>query len=240
MELNIDKNKELYIKLCRNYIKRPGLDKVLALLDRTDFYTAPASKTHHSNVKGGLCYHSLSVFFGLLDLLDLESYKIKYEISAEVDLVKDGFRPNGFDVRVEEATKKVFGENVSLESLAITGLFHDFHKINYYEEYDKPIMKGYDNSGKKIWEHEKHYKVKDDALVMGLDGSNSNYIISTMMGLTYDERLAIENHMGYISGMGLLPSASKAWSKSKLAIYLHLADMMAAYVYENTVEVKDV
>ena len=56
------------------------------------------------------------------------------------------------------------------------------------------------------------------------------------MGLTYEERLAIENHMGYISGMGLLPSASKAWTKSRLAVYLHIADMLAAYVYENPKE----
>lgn len=239
MEFNVEKNKELYIYLCNAYIKRPGLDKILAMLERTDFYTAPASRSYHGNSKGGLCYHSLGVFFGLLDLLVMESYKLGYRIEVEANLVKTGECPtSSADIRLEEPIKAVFGKDVTLESLAITGLFHDFHKLNYYEEFDKPVFKGYDDGGRKIFEHQTQYKVRDDVFVLGLDGSNSNYIISTAMGLTYEERLAIENHMGYISGMGLLPSASKAWTKSRLAVYLHIADMLAAYVYENPKESK--
>ena len=239
MEFNVEKNKELYIYLCNAYIKRPGLDKILAMLERTDFYTAPASKSYHGNSRGGLCYHSLGVLFGLLDILAMESGKIGYSFFSEIEMIKSGEDPvKGFDVRLEEPIKAVFGKDVTLESLVITGLFHDFHKLNYYEEFDKPVFKGYDGNGKKIFEHQTQYKVRDDVFTLGLDGTNSNYIISTAMWLTYEERLAIENHMGYISGMGLLPSASKAWAKSRLAVYLHIADMLAAYVYENPREDK--
>ena len=236
MEFNVEKNKELYIKLCNNLIKRPGLDKILAMLDRTDFYTAPASMKYHGNSRGGLCFHSLGVFFGLMDILVMESTKLGYQVGVEVEMVKAGENPlEGNTIKLEEPIREVFGKNVTLESLAITGLFHDFHKLNYYEEYEKSVFKGYDDFGKKIWENQIAYKVRDDLLVLGLDGTNSNYVISTAMGLTYEERLAIENHMGYISGMGLLPSASRAWTKSRLAVYLHIADMLAAYVYENPV-----
>lgn len=234
MEFNVDKNKALYIKLCNSYIKREGLDKILSMLNRTDFFTAPASMKYHGNSRGGLCFHSIKVFHGLLDLLAMEAHKLGYSIETEVDLVKEGTDSlSCIEVKLEKPIKEVFGEYVTLESLAITGLFHDFHKLNYYEEYEKAIMKGYDDSGKKIWENETHYKVRDNTLVFGLDGTNSNYVISTAMYLGYEERLAIENHMGYISGMGLLPSASKAWTKSRLAVYLHIADMLAAYVEEN-------
>ena len=239
MEFNVEKNKELYIYFCNAYIKRPGLDKILAMLERTDFYTAPASKSYHGNSKGGLCYHSLGVFFGLLDLLVMESSKLGYDVKVEVEMIKAGEDNRGdLAYRLEEPIREVFGKDVTIESLAITGLFHDFHKLNYYEEFEKSVFKGYDDSGRKIFENQTQYKVRDDVFVLGLDGSNSNYIISTAMGLTYEERLAIENHMGYISGMGLLPSASKAWTKSRLAVYLHIADMLAAYVYENPKESK--
>lgn len=239
MEFNVEKNKELYIYLCNAYIKRPGLDKILAMLERTDFYTAPASKSYHGNSRGGLCYHSLGVLFGLLDLLVMESTKLGYHIDVEVEMIKAGEDSmKGMSVKLEEPIREVFGKDVTLESLFITGLFHDFHKLNYYEEFEKSVFKGYDDSGKKIWENQVQYKVRDDVFTLGLDGTNSNYIISTAMWLTYEERLAIENHMGYISGMGLLPSASKAWTKSRLAVYLHIADMLAAYVYENPKESK--
>lgn len=239
MEFDVEKNKELYIRLCNTYIKRPGLDKILAMLERTDFYTAPASKSYHGNSRGGLCYHSLGVLSGLLDLLVMESSKLGYRIGVEASLVKTGECSDpAVKMGLEEPIREVFGKDVTLESLIITGLFHDFHKLNYYEEVEKSVFKGYDDSGKKIWETQTQYKVRDDVFVLGLDGSNSNYIISTAMGLTYEERLAIENHMGYISGMGLLPSASKAWTKSRLAVYLHIADMLAAYVYENPKEEK--
>lgn len=56
----IEKNKEMIIKLLRK-TERKNIDILIDKLERSDFFTAPASKIYHLNCKGGLAYHSLSV-----------------------------------------------------------------------------------------------------------------------------------------------------------------------------------
>lgn len=57
---------------------RPGMDKVIDFVRRTDFYTAPASAKYHSNYEGGLLDHSLMVytiaesFFEKMKIIDPE------------------------------------------------------------------------------------------------------------------------------------------------------------------------
>ena len=228
--------KELFKKIVNNYVSREGVDRLMAMLDRTDFYEAPASKNYHSNFPGGLVHHSLLNYSSLWDLIGVLAFNQGLTISLIIPKLKVG------DVLTQEELEKVQtvlvkvlkSKVVTLESIVICGLFHDLHKLNYYEKVDKPVFKGYDESGKKIFEHEEQYKDREDQFVFGLDGTNSNYLIQSCMKLNYEEAIAIENHMGYISRMGLLPSASKAWTKSKLAALLHIADMMAAYVYESS------
>lgn len=42
-------------------IQRPGIDKLADFLEKSDFYTAPASTQYHGAEKGGLVKHSLAV-----------------------------------------------------------------------------------------------------------------------------------------------------------------------------------
>ena len=49
-------------------IQRPGADKLLAWLESTDFFTAPASSRHHLAYQGGLVEHSLNVYTWLVGL----------------------------------------------------------------------------------------------------------------------------------------------------------------------------
>jgi hypothetical protein len=42
--------------------KRKGIDSVIRFLEECDFFSAPASSTHHLNVVGGLAQHSFNVF----------------------------------------------------------------------------------------------------------------------------------------------------------------------------------
>lgn len=44
------------------YIKREGADKLLAWLEKTDFFTAPASTKYHCACEGGLVAHSVNVY----------------------------------------------------------------------------------------------------------------------------------------------------------------------------------
>lgn len=64
-----NKNKERFVKLLEG-TNRPGMDKLLAWLETTDFYTAPASTKYHGDYEGGLLEHSLHVYDRLLALAD--------------------------------------------------------------------------------------------------------------------------------------------------------------------------
>ena len=68
MVINLAKNKDEFLELTRKYVKRDGIEKVLAWLESTDFFTAPASTQYHLCVEGGLCQHSLNVFYSMVDL----------------------------------------------------------------------------------------------------------------------------------------------------------------------------
>ena len=53
--------KEEFIALYQAHITRPGADKLLAFLEKRDFFLAPASTRFHLACRGGLLEHSLNV-----------------------------------------------------------------------------------------------------------------------------------------------------------------------------------
>ena len=55
-------NKEIFIETYNKNIHRPGAEKLLAWLEGTDFFTAPASTRFHAAYEGGLLDHSLNVY----------------------------------------------------------------------------------------------------------------------------------------------------------------------------------
>lgn len=52
-------------------IKREGIKDLMAWLESTDFFTAPASTRHHGDFEGGLALHSLNVYKQLLCVAEL-------------------------------------------------------------------------------------------------------------------------------------------------------------------------
>lgn len=64
-------NQKRFISLCREHIRRDGLEDLLRWLDGSDFYTAPASTRFHGNYAGGLLEHSLHVYDELKRLADV-------------------------------------------------------------------------------------------------------------------------------------------------------------------------
>ena len=59
--------KEKFIEMAKN-ITRPGIDEMMAWLETTDFYVAPASTKFHGAQAGGLCAHSITVAKRLVEL----------------------------------------------------------------------------------------------------------------------------------------------------------------------------
>ena len=91
-------NKEIFIETYNKNIHRPGAEKLLAWLEGTDFFTAPASTRFHAAYEGGLLDHSLNVYNVLIskhfnpETDDLESYTI---VSLLHDLCKIHFYQPG-------------------------------------------------------------------------------------------------------------------------------------------------
>lgn len=54
--------KKEFISLVDKYIKRDGVENLMLMLEKTDFYTAPASREYHGNEATGLVQHSIAVF----------------------------------------------------------------------------------------------------------------------------------------------------------------------------------
>lgn len=50
-----------FYDIWNNKIKRDGKEKVLEYIQRSDYFKAPASTMFHSNIEGGLLYHSIKV-----------------------------------------------------------------------------------------------------------------------------------------------------------------------------------
>ena len=99
-------NKERFIKIYNENIKRDGADKLLEYLlsPSSDFFTAPASARYHCSYEGGLCEHSLNVYDCLKSYL--QSPRIKEQ----------------------------FGFEYSDESIAIVALLHDLCKVGIYKK----------------------------------------------------------------------------------------------------------
>lgn len=72
MEINLQEQKQKFLELAKNNIKRDGIDDLLEYLQKTDFFEAPASTKFHSSFAGGLCLHSLNVFERFVKNLEKE------------------------------------------------------------------------------------------------------------------------------------------------------------------------
>lgn len=112
------------------------------------------------------------------------------------------------------------------ETIAICGLLHDLCKIDAYRNI--PVPKG----------TAEQYEVTQN--FPAGHGEKSVILILQFMKLTKEEILAIRWHMGqydfYARGGGF--DLDNAFRQSKLAVMLHLADMMATH-FDEREEVKE-
>ena len=86
--------KDEFIKLLQS-TRREGMDKLLEFLEKSDFYTAPASTRYHGNYEGGLLEHSMKVYEIFKDKIkqnNLETPEESIIISALLhDICKTNF-----------------------------------------------------------------------------------------------------------------------------------------------------
>lgn len=117
-----------------------------------------------------------------------------------------------------------------METIAICGLLHDICKANFYAISSHKVK----NEKTGVWEKKPYYLVEDQ-FPFG-HGEKSVYIINTFFKLTRDEALAIRWHMGGFDDSAGGFALSKALECCPLALFLHMADMMATYLDEGSAD----
>ena len=213
----IKKNKESFIGLLKK-IKRPDaqIEGLINKLEKSDFFTAPASTNYHSSYEGGLCKHSLNVYEQLVKLCNIEYPKKKVEETKE-----DG----SVEIKYENTCP------YSEETLIIVSLLHDISKMNFYETSLRNVK-----NEKGEWVQVPFIKTKEakDRFIYSTHGANSEFMVRTFIPLTIEESCTIINHMGgkESGSNGFDNNLSEIFNRYSLAILLHSADMLATFFTE--------
>ena len=211
-ETQIESNKERFLTLV-NAINRDGMNKELLIkqLTQSDFFTAPASTNYHCNYPGGLCEHSLNVYYNLIKLYS-------------------AFFKDGEQLSQEEYQK-----------VAIVSLFHDFSKMNYYTTEIKNMKVYSESGSKKDsmgnydWQSVQGYVSKPvkDRFMIGNHEENSAYMTNAFIPLTEEEYCAIIHHHGSVGYDSTKQNPADFWIKYPLSLLLYQADCIATFVQEN-------
>lgn len=69
VKMTVNELKERFEKTVLENIQRDGIKELLNYLENNNFYECPASTKYHGSYPGGLCQHSLNVFYSLQDQL---------------------------------------------------------------------------------------------------------------------------------------------------------------------------
>ena len=220
----IAQNRDYFIDKLSN-IRRDGaqIDKLVEKLDSSDFFYAPATTQYYGSYPGGLCEHSIEVYVNLAQLVNNKF--------AELGMVRDG--------------KDALLVSELLESVVILGLLHDICKMNRYEQTSRNV-KNYckdgklsDDRGKFNWEAVSAYQSRSssDRFIFGSDGETSEFMIRQFIPLTMEESVAIINCKGDTdANQSRGVNLSAIFGKYDLPVLLHVADVLACYIDDLTLD----
>lgn len=119
---------------------------------------------------------------------------------------------------------KMFAGRVELseESIAISALFHDLCKVNFYKADTRNVKEN------GVWMAKPCYTI-DEKFAYGGHGSKSVFLAERFIRLEVDEAVAINCHMSCWDGN---KDVGNAYERCPLAFLLHIADETATYLYE--------
>ena len=97
----IEQNKNEFIEILKTNVKRDGINELVAYLEKTDFFSCPASTKFHCDYEGGLCEHSLSVYKRLNRMVAAEEkVETTDETVAICGLLHDVCKANYYKVQM--------------------------------------------------------------------------------------------------------------------------------------------
>ena len=189
-------------------IQRPGMDKLMEYIKKSDFYTAPASTKYHLSTPGGLLQHSLNVLDALRGLLLWNQSDGRWEYLAAGKVV----------------------DTIPDESVTIMALLHDICKTHFYGTSTRNVK----NETTGRWEKVPFYTV-NDMMPLG-HGPKSAMIIKQYTTLTSQEMYAIWHHMGMNGNYENDNAVGKSIEMYPAVLALQTADMMASRFMEGEKE----
>lgn len=137
-----------FLDIYQANIHRDGADKLMEWITNSDFQTAPASTRFHGDYAGGLCHHSVNVYWQLCRLLEAyPEIECSAESAAIIALLHDACKINFYEV--EMRNKKIDGEWKSVP----------FYTIN-----EKFTFAGY-HGPKSVWLIERYMKLTPEEAV---------------------------------------------------------------------------
>ena len=168
-------------------VNRPGMDKLLEYIRKSDFYSAPASTRYHRSCKGGLLQHSLNVLDALRGLMVWDGQEGNWRYSCSGEVV----------CRIKD------------ESVTIMALLHDLCKTHYYKTSTRNVKN--EQTGK--WEKAPFYTV-EDKMPLG-HGSKSAMLQRQYLTPTAAFRAILDNAIekAYVAGHKQVPVTFDKWTK---------------------------
>ena len=192
-------------------VARPGADKLMDYIRKSDFYTAPASTKYHLACEGGLLQHSLNVLDALRGILA--------PVTKEDGTAAWEYRIAGKAIAT-----------IPDESVIIMALLHDICKTYFYGTSTRNVK----NEQTGRWEKMPFYTV-NDRMPLG-HGPKSAMIIKQYTSLTNQEMYAIWHHMGFNGDRDNDAAVGQSIEQYPAVLALQTADMMASRFMETAQE----
>ena len=109
--MDIQALKDKFLDICKNTIKRDGIDDLLEWIEKSDFFVAPASTKYHGAYAGGLVEHSLNVYECLKGIVSrYPEHNISDETIAIVSLFHDICKANFYKVGTRNVKDEESGQ----------------------------------------------------------------------------------------------------------------------------------
>ena len=201
----IEQNKQHFIELISSLkIECANIKGLIAKLESSDFFTAPATVSSHNSFRGGLCGHLLSVYKNLKMLVEAKGLPYSDDDIIVVSLLHEMNKMNYFDIYLKN--EKV-----------------------YDEAGDKV-----DSGGRYYWKQSWKYAVADvqDRFIYGTAGETSEYIARYYIPLTMEQSMAIMYAHGTKVSENENSACLNVFGRYTLALMLNMADMMSSFVDE--------
>lgn len=208
-ENKIETNRNEFIALLHT-IKRPGarIEEFINYLQSSDFFIAPASAAYHMSCRGGLCQHSLNVYYNMVNL-----YR------------------SVFDVEPDENELESIKIMSLLHDLSKISTYKETFRN---EKVYSPGGSKSDNGGTFDWVSVPGYKKRDakERFILGNHEQNAEYIARCYIPLTVEESSAILHHMGGMSWDSAKDNIGEVYTAYPLALLLYMSDMISTYISE--------